>query len=127
VRFDPGAQPLQVRADEDRLAQVVTNLLSNACKFSAPNGRVEVALVRVGNAARVMVSDNGPGVAPEFRARLFERFARSDSSDARRAGGTGLGLSICRGIVEKLGGSIAYEARAGGGSSFHFELPMVES
>jgi PAS domain S-box-containing protein len=127
VRFDPGAQPLQVRADEDRLAQVVTNLLSNACKFSAPNGRVEVVLARVGNAARVMISDNGPGVAPEFRARLFERFARSDSSDARRAGGTGLGLNICRGIVEKLGGSIAYEARAGGGSSFHFELPMVES
>ncbi|MBM3348032.1 MAG: hypothetical protein FJY55_16310 [Betaproteobacteria bacterium] len=127
VRFDPDPGALQVRADEDRLMQVVTNLLSNACKYSAPGGRVEVALARRGKAVRITVSDKGPGVAPAFRARLFERFAHSDSSDARRAGGTGLGLAICRGIVEKLGGSIDYEPRVGGGSSFYFELPLANA
>jgi PAS domain S-box-containing protein len=124
VRFDPGAAPLHVVADEDRLVQVVTNLLSNACKFSAPNGEVDVALTEAGGMARVSVSDSGPGVPADFRSRLFERFARSDSSDARRAGGTGLGLSICRSIVERFGGRIAYEDRAIGGSTFYFEIPL---
>lgn len=125
VRFEPGARPLHVVADEDRLVQVMTNLLSNACKFSAPNGRVVVTLSEAGGMARVSVSDSGPGVPADFRSRLFERFARSDSSDARRAGGTGLGLNICRSIVEHFGGRIAYEDRAGGGSTFYFEIPLM--
>ena len=126
VRCDAGQPPLLVRVDQDRLVQVVINLLSNACKFSAPGGQVDVAIIRRDKWARLSVSDNGPGVPVNFRAQLFERFARSDSSDARRAGGTGLGLSICRGIVERFGGRIAFEERAGGGSTFYFEIPIVE-
>ncbi len=126
VRFDAGQQPQRVRVDQDRLVQVVINLLSNACKFSAPGGQVDVAIIRRDKWARLSVSDNGPGVPVNFRAQLFERFARSDSSDARRAGGTGLGLSICRGIIERLGGRIAFEERPGGGSTFYFEIPIAE-
>ena len=87
---------------------------------------MDVAIIRRDKWARLSVTYNGPGVPVNFRAQLFERFARSDSSDARRAGGTGLGLSICRGIVERFGGRIAFEERAGGGSTFYFEIPIVE-
>lgn len=117
---------IQVRADEDRLVQVLTNLLSNACKFSVSGGEVGVSLTRADGMARVSVSDRGPGVPAGFRARLFERFSQSDSNDVRRVGGTGLGLNICRGIIERHGGRIAHAERAGGGSTFFFEIPVAE-
>lgn len=120
-----GAAP--VRADSDRLVQVVTNLLSNACKFSPAGGVVEISVTRVGGRFRVGVADRGAGVPRELQARLFERFAQLDSNDVRRRGGTGLGLSICRSIVEHMGGSIAFNERPGGGSIFFFELPAADA
>ncbi len=74
----------------------------------------------------VGVSDRGPGVPSEHRSRLFERFSQVDSSNIRRRGGTGLGLSICRGIIDRLGGTIEFSPREGGGSTFYFELPLEE-
>jgi PAS domain S-box-containing protein len=124
LRFERQPGAVAVRADRDRLVQVVTNLLSNACKFSPSGGTVEVAMQRSGAAARVSVCDRGPGVPGEFRARLFERFSQVDSSNLRRQGGTGLGLSICKGIIERLGGTMGYAPRDGGGSVFYFELPV---
>ncbi len=114
----------QVMADSDRFAQVLTNLVSNAIKFSPPNAAVEVAMTQRGDRLRVTVHDHGTGVPEAFRPRLFERFAQADSSDTRAKGGTGLGLSISQAIVERLGGTLGFEAPAGGGASFFAELPV---
>jgi signal transduction histidine kinase len=114
-----------VHADPDRLTQVFSNLLSNAIKFSPPGSEVIVLLERDGASARVSFRDHGPGVPPEFRPRLFERFAQA--TNGARKGGTGLGLSIARDIVQRLGGEIGYADAAGGGAIFRVVLPLVET
>src|SRR5262249_43373433 len=103
-KLDPIAPGVWVEADGDRLIQVLSNLLSNAAKFSQPGGEVTLALTRRDQAVRVSVTDHGPGVPESFRSRIFTKFAQADPSDARRRGGTGLGLSISRAIIEQLGG-----------------------
>ncbi len=117
-------ETLQVMADSDRLTQVVTNLLSNAMKFSPPNETVEVHVCRAGPRVRVEVRDRGPGIPDEFRKRIFQKFSQADSSDTRQAAGTGLGLNISRAIVERLGGHLGFESEAGAGTIFFFELPL---
>jgi PAS domain S-box-containing protein len=117
---------VEVRADPDRLTQVVINLLSNAVKFSPLGSTVDVVVERNLNHARVEVRDHGPGIPASFRSRIFERFAQADASDTRSASGTGLGLSICKSIIEQLGGTIGYENRSAGGATFYFELPVVD-
>ena len=102
---------------------MLTNLLSNAAKFSPPGETVSVAITRRADRIRVAVADKGPGIAEDFRDRIFERFAQADSSDSRRRGGTGLGLNICQAIVEALGGRIDFVTEVGKGSTFFFELP----
>jgi len=119
-------EELMVRADGDRLTQVVTNLLSNAMKFSPENGVVEIHVARNGTSVRVEVRDHGPGIPEEFRKRIFQKFSQADSSDTRQKGGTGLGLNISRAIVERLGGTIGFETRTGEGTTFYFELPEWE-
>ena len=115
--------PAWVNANADRLMQVMTNLLSNAAKFSPRGSRVEVRLARAGGAFRVSVIDPGPGIPEEFKPRLFERFAQADSSTSRQRGGTGLGLAICKMIIEKLGGEIGFASAPGMGTTFYFDLP----
>ncbi len=118
-----GAVPL-IRADPDRLTQVMVNLLSNAAKFvPASGGRVDVGLRRERDGLVVEVRDNGPGVPAEERAKVFEKFRQGGDSLARPAG-TGLGLPISRQIVEHFGGSIWLEANPGGGACFAFRLPF---
>ena len=112
-----------VYADPDRLIQVMTNLLSNAAKFSPAGQAVRVAAARQDGTLVVAISDRGPGIPDEFRGRIFERFAQADVSSTREKGGTGLGLSITKAIVERLGGTIGFETRLGAGTTFHFELP----
>ncbi len=116
-----------VRGDSDRLAQVLSNLLSNAAKFSGDGDVVEVSLVRRGGMARVSVKDKGPGISQEFRQRIFDRFAQENTSDDRHKSGTGLGLNISKAIVEHHQGSIDFDTEAGVGSSFFFDLPEAES
>lgn len=125
LRYAADANVPRVAGDSDRLLQVVTNLISNACKFSPQGGEVEVRLQNARGRVELSVSDRGPGVPEELRGRLFERFAQLDSSDARRRSGTGLGLSISRSIIQRLGGDIKYLARDGGGSTFYFHLPAA--
>ena len=117
------APDARVHADPDRLAQVVTNLVSNAVKFSPSGGTVRVVVLRPGNNARVEIVDRGPGIPEEFRSRIFGRFQQADSSDSRQKGGTGLGLAISRLIVERLGGKIGFTTALGRGTTFWFELP----
>jgi PAS domain S-box-containing protein len=115
-----------VRGDPDRLVQVVTNLLSNAAKYSPPGEAVRVKVERDGSNVRLSVTDRGPGVPEAFRDRIFTRFAQADSSDTRIKGGTGLGLYIAREIAERHGGRLWFESPQGGGAAFHLELPLIE-
>jgi signal transduction histidine kinase len=112
----------RVRADWDRIVQVLTNLLSNALKFSPRGGVVELLAGPHEGGVRFEVRDSGPGIAADFRERLFTRFAQSDRA-RREQEGTGLGLSICRALVVSHGGDIWVESEPGRGASFFFTLP----
>ena len=122
-RVDPD---LLVRADPDRLRQVLDNLLDNAIKYSPPGGRIEILAYPVENhRVQVRVHDQGPGIPAEARGRVFERFFRVDKTRSRQLGGTGLGLSIVKHIVESHGGRTWVEGLEGEGSQFCFTLPLA--
>jgi PAS domain S-box-containing protein len=113
--------------DEDRLVQVLTNLVSNAIKFSPPGSSVEVRVEEGPGRIRFSVVDQGPGIEPEDLSRLFGKFQQLDSTDARRRGGSGLGLAICKAIVEQHGGRVGVDSEPGHGSVFWFELVQETS
>ncbi len=114
-----------VRADDERIAQVMANLLSNAIKFSQKGATVEIALKEEAGRVRISVADHGPGIPENFRNRLFDRFSQVDSSDTRKAGGTGLGLSIAKVIVERHDGHIGFDSEEGAGATFYFDMPVI--
>ncbi len=113
-----------VLLDSDRFTQVLTNLLSNAAKFSHRGGQVEVATSIIGQRLRLSVTDYGAGIKEEFRDRIFKKFTQEDSANTRQKGGSGLGLSISKAIIEKLGGIIDYESEPGKKTTFFIELPL---
>jgi len=127
VRFEPrGELPSRdVQADRKRLLQVMTNLLSNAAKFSPEGEAVEVTTEDRDSMVRTAVHDRGPGIPENFRTRIFGRFTQADATTARQKGGTGLGLAICKRLVEMMQGRIGFDDRPGGGTSFWFELPAA--
>lgn len=115
---------LPAQVDVEKLQRVLINLLSNALKFVPAGGQVRLALLQEGERALLTVDDTGPGVRPELRAIIFERFRQGDSGDTRRFGGTGLGLSIAKDFVELHGGSITVGDAPGGGARFTVSLPL---
>lgn len=115
----------EVMVDADRMAQILNNLLSNACKFAPTGSAVVVEILRSDNMVRFDVTDRGPGVPQAFRSRIFGAFSQADSSDTRQKGGTGLGLSICRQMVEKMGGQIGFESDPDVRTTFHFTCPLA--
>ena len=112
--------------DPSRITQVVTNLLSNAMKFSPGEGHIEILAERWQGLVRVGVRDHGEGISPQDLPKLFRKFSQIDSGPTRKVGGTGLGLVICKGIVEQHGGTIWVESTHGEGSTFYFTLPISE-
>ena len=108
--------------DQDRLIQVLTNLISNAVKFSPAEGVVDLWVGREGDLVRVSVRDHGTGIPKSFRASIFTRFAQADNSDTRQRGGTGLGLAIAKEIVERHGARLSFETEEGTGTVFHVDF-----
>jgi PAS domain S-box-containing protein len=130
VFIDPAVRK-SFRGDPTRIRQVLLNLLGNAIKFTDRGGvSVEVRPVNDESGAkrvRFQVRDSGIGMDGEACSRLFQKFSQADSSISRRFGGTGLGLAISKQLVELMGGHIGVESSPGRGSTFHFDLPLVES
>jgi PAS domain S-box-containing protein len=123
-----GKPPVRVCGDADRLDQVLANLLSNAIKFTPAGGRVSVRLSTTPEEAVLTVTDTGPGIQPQERARLFDRLFRGDDVTRLQVSGAGLGLAIARSIVEAHDGTI--EARADpecGGATFELTLPLLDA
>jgi signal transduction histidine kinase len=116
---------VRLHVDRKRLMQVMTNLLSNAAKFSPEGSAVEVGTRCIDGMVRVEICDRGPGIPDDFRSRIFTRFAQADSTTTRHKGGTGLGLAICKRLIELMNGRIGFDQRPGGGTTFHFELPVL--
>jgi signal transduction histidine kinase len=107
-----------------RVEQVIRNLVDNAVKFSPPSGTIDVSAAVRNDAIVVTVKDDGPGVAPEYHDRVFERFFRVEHGGVA---GAGLGLAICKRFVELHGGSIALDSQPGQGAAFRFSLPLTEA
>lgn len=118
------SEALPVHADLSRLLQALTNLISNAAKFSPKGGIVSVIVEQVDQRARVTVADQGSGIPVEFRSRIFERFSQAKGQSGNRSG-TGLGLAITKAIVDRHGGKISYETSVGIGTRFWIDLPLV--
>lgn len=114
-------------ADPDRLMQVVTNLISNAIKFSPQNDDVSVSAEVTDTKVRILVRDRGPGVPPEFRGKIFQRFTQAESLDRRQRSGSGLGLSISKALMDRMSGEIGFEPASGGGTVFYVILPRANA
>ncbi len=122
-QLDLPEEPVSVLGDGAQLHQVVANLLANARTHTPDGTEVVAAVERLPTAAVITVTDFGPGIPPELKAHLFERFVRGDRSRSRKAGSTGLGLAIVHAIVEAHGGTVAVESEPGR-TMFRIELPL---
>ena len=122
----PVADTLQVMVDEQRFLQVMSNLLSNAAKFSPPGNRVDIRTAAEDGNVRISVVDYGSGIPLEFQHRLFQKFSQADASDSRQKGGTGLGLAITKELLENMNGKISVESQPGLGSCFTISLTCTE-
>ena len=109
--------------DQDRLRQVLSNLVFNAIKFSPSGTTIRIAVKSAGPQGIISVADEGVGIPPDAHSRVFDAFYQVDSSNKRRAGGTGLGLSICKSIVEGMGGRIWFESVVDKGTTFYVSFP----
>ena len=124
VRLERPERPCLVRCDPDIIRRVVANLVANGLKFTPDGGTVVVAVSRDETVVRVSVQDDGRGVPPEYREKIFEKFGQVQARKERKKYSTGLGLAFCKLAVEAHGGRIGVESEVGQGSNFWFELPV---
>lgn len=129
LSFKKGTErPLFVKADKQKIKQVIVNLVDNAIKYGNDSGYIVTGCYEIDDShVYVEISDNGPGIAEEHLSRIFERFYRADRSRARTIGGTGLGLAIVKHIVEAHGQTVNVRSKQGVGSSFGFTLEKAAS
>lgn len=120
----PDLVPL-VRGDEIRQWQIITNLVTNALKFSAEGESVEIQVTPKSTHVHISVTDHGPGIKPEDMDKLFKKFIRLEQPEGMKVKGTGLGLYICKSMVEAQGGEIWVESQPGAGSTFTYTVPIV--
>ena len=123
IVYETAEQPVVVACDREVMARVVANLVGNAFKFAPRRGEVRIGLEGSDGVVRVTVTDNGPGVAPEHRNAIFEKFGQAPLGRAGKARSTGLGLTFCKLAVEAHGGKIGVDSSNGGGARFWIELP----
>jgi len=118
-----------IMAEENKVRQVITNLMGNALRFSPADSPVEleVAVDRRNQRASISVIDHGEGIPPQIRDKIFQRFWRADTSRARETGGSGLGLAIVASIVASHNGSVEVVETPGGGATFRVWFPLAES
>ncbi|MFH1503888.1 MAG: ATP-binding protein [Candidatus Omnitrophota bacterium] len=121
--FSASQEPLFAWADSEHIKRVISNLISNAIKFTAENGEISIKLEKQDSMVRLTITDTGVGISKENLNRVFDKFYRAADSKMYTKNGTGLGLSIAKGVVEAHGGEIWAESIAGIGSSFYFTLP----
>jgi signal transduction histidine kinase len=119
--------PVIVYADEERLRQVIDNLIANAVQHTPPRSPVTVSVTSASGTGEIVVADNGPGMTAEQAAHAFERFYRTDDARARAGGGTGLGLAIAASLAAAHGGDVTVETQPGQGAAFHVRLPLAAS
>jgi two-component system sensor histidine kinase VicK len=115
-----------VRADREKLTQIVMNLIDNAVKFSPQGGRIAVSARRRADTAEIRVADEGIGIARVDQQRIFTKFYRAEDASRHSPQGTGLGLFLARGLLAAMGGRIWVESTEGEGSTFVFELPVEQ-
>ena len=123
--FETAGEAVTVAADSDRLRQAVLNVVANAAQHGGAHVTVTVGAAPDG--ARVVIADDGPGIAPEVAARATERFVRGDSSRQRATGGAGLGLAITAAIVDAHGGTLTVETGPGSGTRVTLTLPLLDA
>lgn len=126
--FEPESEAsILVRADQKRMEQVMSNLLSNAAKYSPAGKTVTIRVEKQEENVRISVHDQGKGVPEAFKSKIFSKFSQADSSDTREKGGTGLGLNITKAIVEQHQGSVGFVSEEGMGATFYVDLPVCQS
>ena len=121
----PPAPPVLVRADPERIGQVLRNLLSNAAKYAPPGTAIELRAQPAGERVQITVADRGPGIHPDDLPRIFEKFGRGRDVDGRRVPGVGLGLYLSRRLLQAHGTDLTVESAPGQGAAFGFPLEVV--
>ncbi|MFK5997458.1 MAG: PAS domain-containing sensor histidine kinase, partial [Rhodobacterales bacterium] len=124
-KYNGPDKKILVKGDMGRLMQVMSNLMSNAAKFSKKGQDIEISLKCIKDKVRVQVKDSGSGIPEAAQATIFDKFTQADSSDQRQTSGTGLGLSIVKIMVEAHGGKIAFDSVEGKGTTFYFDLDLL--
>lgn len=123
----PDAEPALVTGDHTRLIQVITNLLSNAARYTPAGGHITLSLAKAGHKAHIRIVDNGIGISPDAMAHLFDLFVQAEISTDRKNGGLGLGLALVKSLVDLHGGNVAaFSDGEGLGSTFCVELPLED-
>lgn len=124
MQFNHPNRPCEADVDPDRLIQVVTNIISNALKYTPKGGKVEVGLESYEHEMVFYCIDDGPGISDQDQSLVFNRFYRTDKSRSRENGGTGIGLNISKALVEAHGGEVGVESELGHGSKFWVKIPI---
>ncbi len=125
IQFEPGPDA-RLLLDPLRFYQILTNLLSNAAKFSPQGSIIRVTTALTAETCRIGVQDQGPGIAESFRHRIFEKFSQADAADAREKGGTGLGLAIVKELTDHMGGQVTFVSAPAQGCCFYLDFPLSE-